>query len=63
MGNRTEPHCRPRVVEICTPPSLPIIIRRGSFGSAHMSWLSPPQRMGSAVSPPSQVAPMPLEGK
>ncbi len=34
---------RPRVVLIMTPPSLPIIMRSGLVGSAHMSWLSPPQ--------------------
>jgi hypothetical protein len=63
IGRRVRFHCFPRVVEIETPPSLPIIMRRGSFGSDHMSWLSPPQRIWSEVSPPSYVKPMPLEGK
>ena len=63
IGSRTELHSRPRVVVNITPPSLPIIIREGCFGSAHMSWLSPPQRICSEVSPPSYVTPIWLDGK
>jgi hypothetical protein len=43
IGRRVQFHFFPRVVEITTPLSLPVIMRFGSLGSAHMSWLSPAQ--------------------
>src|ERR1700687_774892 len=37
IGSRTHDHFLPRVVEMDTTPSEPIIMRPGSVGSAHMS--------------------------
>src|SRR5687767_793406 len=42
IGSCARDHVCPRVVEIDTPPSLPMIIRFAFVGSIHMSWLSPP---------------------
>ncbi len=50
---RRESSLRPRVVVMLMPPSCPIIIRSGFFGSAHMSWQSPPPLKLSMDSPPS----------
>src|SRR5215831_5893393 len=63
MGRFTCSHVRPRVVEMCTPASLPTTMRDGFVGSIHMSWLSPPGAVnvgaGGAPRPPSAAGAAP----